>query len=87
MSILGIRGLENVSKKKDLSKKNNFFRKCFDCSKKFRKKNSTSKLIFLLRSKKIHFEVNVFHFEVKKSTSKLKIFNIKNFWYKILFIG
>ena len=31
MSNLRIRGLENVSKK---SKKNNFFRKCFDCSKK-----------------------------------------------------
>ena len=36
-------------------------------ARKFRKKNSTSKLIFLLRSKKIHFEV-------KKSTSKLKLF-------------
>ena len=51
MSNLGIRGLENISKNK-IYRKKNFFRKSFDFSKKFRKKNSTSKLIFLLRSKK-----------------------------------
>ena len=38
MSNLGIQGLENVSKKKYLLKKKFFFRKCFDCSKKFRKR-------------------------------------------------
>ena len=54
-------------KKKIYRKKKFFFANVSIVRKNFEKKNSTSKLIFLLRSKKIHFEV-------KKSTSKLKIF-------------
>ena len=67
------RARKRFEKKKIYRKKKIFF-KMFRLFEKISKKNSTSKLIFLLRSKKIHFEVDVFHFEVKKSTSKLKIF-------------
>jgi hypothetical protein len=64
MSNLGFRGFENVSKKKRFIEKKYSFRKFFE--EKIQLWNS----IFLLRSKKVHFEVEVIHFEVKKSTSK-----------------
>ena len=61
----------NFENKSYISKFEVFFEKTFffanfsNVRKIFEEKNSTSKLIFIPRNKKIHFEVDDFYFEVK----------------------
>ena len=54
------------------------------------KENNSELLLsvtFWESEKKYNIEVNIFHFEVKKSNRSWNNLNIKNFWDTILFLG